>query len=96
MLGALFMRHLDTNGDVYLPYSFSGNWSEDEKKLISDAISPYVPEKVDATWNNWQFTKFDRGFLGRRFTWDRGFFNTETVEELAQKIAAYYNRYYNK
>jgi hypothetical protein len=88
----LTLRAADNNGNAYNPYGFEGNWTAKEKKIISDAIDPHVPEKVDAMFNNWRFTKFSWGFMGKRATWDMGLFSTNIVEEMASKVSDYYSK----
>ena len=90
-VASLFLRILDTNGAIYLPYHFEGDWTDEEKAQIEKAINPHVPEKVDAGFNNWRFSKHSWGFLGKRATWDM-LFSTATAEEMAQKVSDYYSR----
>ena len=91
-VAALFMRAVDNRGAVYLPYAFDGEWTEEEKAPIKDAIAPNVSERVEATFNNWCLFKAG-GYFARRATWDIGNFYGTTPEELAEKIRAYYARY---
>lgn len=91
MLANLFLRVLDTNGAVYLPYTFSGEWTDAEKEIVTNAIAPHVPERVDAGFNNFVFYKFGDGDFGaKRFTWEHIEWNSRSADELATKIATYY------
>lgn len=88
-----FIRALDNKGSIYLPYAFSGEWSEAEKSEIAAAIDPHVPERVDAMFNNWRFRKASNDhFMARKATWTMGSLSAYSASELAEKIAEYYNR----
>lgn len=89
----IFMRALDNNGDVYAPYNFEGEWTEAEKEVVSAAIDPHVPGKVDAMFNNWLFTKSNlpNFFILKRATWDQVICVTSAAD-VAVKIASYYAR----
>lgn len=90
----LFTRALDNNGAAYLPYALVGDFTDEEKSLIDNAFAPYVPERVDAMFNNWRIRKVgDDYFLGKRATWDM-VWGTNTAQEMADKITEYYTRSY--
>lgn len=92
-VASAFLRATDTQGAIYAPYNFSGDWSDSEKIEVQNAIIPYVPELVEASFNNWLFSKIDATyFIARKATWDIGCIGAETAEELAEKIADYYSR----
>jgi hypothetical protein len=87
------MRVLDDKGSIYLPYGFSGEWSEAERSEMAAAIDPHVPERVDAMFNNWRFRKAsDDHFMARKASWVMGSLSARSVTELAQEITNYYNR----
>ncbi len=88
-----FMRVLDNKGSIYLPYGFSGEWSEAEEAIMAAAIDPHVPERVDAMFNNWRFRKAsDDHFMARKASWVMGALSARSAEELGQEIGDYYNR----
>lgn len=91
---SIFAREvLNENGPIYAPYAFDGDWTDEEMAVIGEAIAPYVPEKVHATFNNWTFYKGDDSqFLGWKATWEMGFLKGSTPEELADAIVHYYSR----
>lgn len=92
-VAALFSRVLDSNGAAYLPYEFSGDWTEAEKEVIKAVIDQHVPERVDAMFNNWRFSKQgDDLFLGWRATWEMGSIGGDSADKLAADIRAYYHR----
>jgi hypothetical protein len=77
----------------YLPFGFDGNWTKSDKAIVTAAIAPHVPERIDSMFNNWLFwTYTSGGFGGKRSTWDMGAWHTETVQDLANKITEYYER----
>jgi hypothetical protein len=88
-VAALFMRALDNQGDVYLPYSWEGDWTVPEKNLVACKIAPHVPNRVDAMFNNWLFSKYAGRFFARRATWDRGC-SGDTLEDFVANLEAYY------
>ena len=91
MLASLFLRVLDNKGDVYLPFHFEGEgWTDEEKKLISDAFAPHVPERVDAGFNNFGVFKHGDHYSARRYTWQGYTLHGRSAEALAQKIKEYY------
>ena len=92
MIAALFLRALDTRGDIYLPFGFDGDkWTDAEKEIVTAAIKPHVPERVDAGFNNFVFFKFsDAHFYARRFTWEHLGMASQSAAELADKIKDYY------
>lgn len=91
MLATLFIRHLDTRGEVYAPFGFNGEWTDQEKEIVTSAIAPHVPERVDAVFNNFMFYKFgEKNFAARRFTWEHMEWGSTSAEELALKIKKYY------
>jgi len=91
-IAGLFLRVLDNNGDIYSPYSFEGNWSLDEKKIISGIIDLHVPEKVDAMFNNWNFHKVDSHyFMAKRATWE-SIWCRNSLTEIAELLDKYYNK----
>jgi len=88
----LSLRMCDNSGDVYLPYSFEGNWSSKEEEIITSVISQYVPERVDSMFNNWVFIKYDStNFWMKRATWEQ-LVCKNSAEELAQRLLEYYSR----
>lgn len=87
----LFLRACNNNGAIYLPYAFEGDWTDEEKQVISTAIDPHVPERVDAMFNNWMFWKHNWGFSAKKATWEM-IWSADTVEEMAGKITGYYLR----
>lgn len=93
LVAETFIRVLDNKGTIYLPYSFSGEWSEAEKEEIAAAIDPHVPERVDAMFNNWRFRRAsDEHFMARKASWVMGSLSAYSASELAEKITEYYNR----
>jgi len=86
------MRATDDKGTTYLPYTFDGEWTEEERAEVEAAIRPHVPERVIATFNNWAFFTAGNGYFGRRATWDMGNLHGATAAELAEKIRGYYER----
>lgn len=89
-LAELFFRAYDTN--TYSPYTFLGDeWTDAEKAVISAAVAPHVPEKVDAIFNEWRFSKYSI-FSATRATWDHGWLSGNTAQELAAKITEYYSQ----
>lgn len=87
----LCLRMIDKKGAVYAPYVFDGEFTEQEKSVIKSAIDKHVPEKVDAMFNNWIFTKSAIDFGMYRSTWESGV-RAQTAEELARAIENYYTR----
>lgn len=86
----IMLRAIDNKGVVYFPYSFEGDWRDDEKRMIDSAIVEHVPERVLATFNNWRFTKgSDSFFMAKRFTWDLPIAET-SARALAERITNYY------
>ena len=91
-IGNLFIRALDRSGNIYYPYEFVGGFTQDERDAIELAIKLHVPERVDSMFNNWRFTKAkSRFFMAKRATWDM-VISTNTAQEMAQRVADYYNR----
>lgn len=87
-----FIRALDNQGAAYLPYAFSGDWTETEREIIRAAIDPHVPNRVDAGFDNWRFRKAAADhFMARRATWEM-VFSVNSAEELGGKVADYYAR----
>jgi hypothetical protein len=77
----------------YLPYAFDGEWSDEDRAIITAAIAPHVPERVDSMFNNWGFWQYPSGGFGaKRSTWDMGMYFTHTAAEMAAKITEYYTR----
>ena len=92
-VAALFMKTLDNKGDAYLPYLFTGNWSKQEIEKVELIIDPRVPERVDAMFNNWQFSKMgDNFYSARRSTWDMGSIGANSLDEFIGKLSQYYDR----
>jgi len=92
-VASLMMRAIDGNGDVYVPYTFGGGFTNDEQRVIAAAFKPHVPERVDAMFNNWILAKYGKDhFTANRATWYRGGLVAKTAQELADKITNYYKR----
>ena len=86
---ALFMRALDTRGSVYSPYVFNG-FREDEVERIVNALSEFVPDKVDAMYNNWLISRYGLKLFAHRATWEIGELSADTVDLLIEEIVGYY------
>lgn len=86
-------RALDNRGPIYSPYTFKGNWTPDEQKVIESTIRVYAPDKVDAGFNDWLFLKSGSIFMAKRATWDGFDLGEGTPERLAQQLDNYYSRY---
>ncbi len=89
-VGAILMRAAMPQVPRCFPYGFEGDWTGDEKALISAAIDPHVPERVTPMFNNWMFKSMPDRFVGRRSTWDMGLFSARTAHELAEQVSEYY------
>lgn len=92
---ALMLRHAQmTNRNVYSPYGFTGQWSDEDKAVVEQALKSHVPESVDSGFNNWILSNWGTGgFYARRATWDRGGLFGDTAQELAEKITDFYASY---
>ena len=89
----LFIRATDTNGIIYYPYEFQGNWTDEEKDSMMACIDKHVPQRVDSMYNNWVFTKSAGQFRARRATWYA--YNSLTgnsLDELVGKVEGYHRR----
>lgn len=90
-LAGLLLRAIDNRGYVYLPYHLEGDFTQEERQIVENAINPHVPKKVDAMFNNWRIAKYSTGyFYAVRATWEDGFF-AHSAKEIADKITEYYN-----
>lgn len=94
---AIRMANTSEGVECY-PYYFAHNegheWTDEEKQAIDKVMAGRVPEVVTPMYNNWIFTKSvwgdDVWYVGRKATWDRGFYRVDTIEELAAKVDEYY------
>jgi hypothetical protein len=87
-IAALCMRVINQSGPIYWPYSFEGEWTDEEKAMVSNIVAKHMPERVDASFNNWLFAKHE-GFMARRFTWDSPIW-TRTIDALCDALVTYY------
>lgn len=89
----LLSRSIDNQGVIYFPYSFAwfdSEWTDEEKDKIKAVIDPHVPERVDARFNNWRFTKVRNVyFLARRATWIEPI-AARSADGLAERIRVFY------
>lgn len=84
------LRAIDPSGTVYDPYAFEGDWTGADKAIISAVIDKYVPQRVDAGFNNWVFIKRGDNYYAKRYTWEScGLFST-SVQALAALLEDYY------
>lgn len=92
LVANIFLRALDDNGPIYAPYSFEGDWTKEDKALVGSVMDTYAPERVDATYNNWQLNCYGSHFSARRATWDMEGLYATSAAGLAEKLASYYVR----
>ena len=84
------LRACDMKGAIYVPFSLEGEWPDEEHEIVTRCISRYTPERVDAGYNNWRFTRYPEGYIiSKRATWDMCWMS-ESAEDLVTKIALYY------
>jgi len=87
-----FLRAVDTQGDVYLPYVLRGDFTPSERAVIEELFEGHIPKTIGAMFNNWIVYKLPSGsFYAWRATWDTGF-TAETADEMADKISKYFSR----
>lgn len=89
---ALSLRVAAAGNTDFLPYTFDGDWSEEDRAVVEAAIKPHVPERVDSMFNNWSFYRGRMGFTATRATWNMGNIHAGTAAELAEKIEDFYAR----
>ena len=84
-------RPLTPSAADYMPYQFSGDWTDDERAIVEAALSPYVP--AHSVFNDWRLHHDAAGmFSASRATWQMGALNALTAVGLAASISAYYRR----
>lgn len=93
-LSDILLRHLDTQGAVYSPVVFDGDWDATEQAQIRALIAQQDGAAVGATYNNWQFwchadARYIRRYTWRRATWDR-FAGADTLDGVLAQLRRYY------
>jgi hypothetical protein len=91
-LSLSFRMAQSRQGAVFLPLAF-GDCSDAEVAAISALFAPFVPEKVDSMYNNWEIWGYPiggGGYSAKRSTWDSAKY-FDDMAGLASFIFEYYD-----
>ena len=89
-ISEIMLRHLDTQGAVYSPVQFVGDWTAEEQATIRALIVEHDGARVRATYNTWHLTRVVPGtYSARRATWEYPM-RADSFDDLLTRLRGYY------